>query len=87
MPLHPLTKSFSDICYTVFQCISIASVAALQRGVSPKVEGEEEVDEAQWVEDIEDEELGQILGIFCTAQMLVTYVLPIAAHGGKHEKY
>ncbi|CDJ56412.1 hypothetical protein, conserved [Eimeria maxima] len=51
---------------TLLMCDNAAAVAlgnllAIQRGVSSKADGREEAEEGQWLEEIEDEELDQIL--------------------------
>lgn len=66
----PLATLAYDICCTVFLYTPIG--AALQRGVSSKADGREEAEEGQWLEEIEDEELDQILGITSAAQKLAT---------------
>ncbi|CDJ48408.1 hypothetical protein, conserved [Eimeria brunetti] len=67
-PADPLQAADSNKARksTLLMCDNAAAVAlgnllAIQRGVSSKAEGQDEADEAQWLEDIEDEEVDQIL--------------------------
>ncbi|CDJ36245.1 uncharacterized protein EMH_0063010 [Eimeria mitis] len=61
LAIQPVTTSPYGICFTVVPYTPAVIGSPLQRGASTKSEGQEETDEVQWLEDIEDEELDQIL--------------------------